>query len=175
MNAAAPKMLQSESYIRRSIAPALCRAALGAPEKRNRCLFFRPVSSFFGKLSTGYPQMRAIMLTLLLVLLSGCALCGSFVAVKASRDTQGAVRLLGERLAELQPETPLTPAQVVQLAELKDALERTEDLLTRVNRREIARAKKREADGTYALPLGNDKDALRRLAGLRAGHPAPHR
>lgn len=69
----------------------------------------------------------------------------------------------------------LTPARLAQLAEVNTALDRAEQLLLKVNRREIAAAKKRDSDGTYISGAnGSDKDALRRRAGLRAGHPAPH-
>jgi hypothetical protein len=69
----------------------------------------------------------------------------------------------------------LTPSKLAALAEFSEALTRAEELLAKVNRREIARAKSRADDGTYIKPNGaTTKDQLRMRAGLVAGRPAPH-
>jgi len=80
------------------------------------------------------------------------------------------------RLSEMEKQTPLTASKLAALAEYNESLQRCEELLLKVNRREIARAKKRSDDGTFsdAEPL-TLKDQLRKRAGLIAGKPAPHR
>jgi len=80
------------------------------------------------------------------------------------------------RLAAWEKSERLTPQRLAELAEVNEAVKRAEELLVKVNRREIARAKPRAEDGTYTpWANGSDKDALRRRAGLRAGQPAPHK
>lgn len=80
-------------------------------------------------------------------------------------------------LSQLERTERLTPSRLAELAEFREALSRCEQLLEKVNRREIAAAKRRADDGTFA-PNGGDvaslKDALRRKAGLKAGEPARH-
>jgi hypothetical protein len=67
---------------------------------------------------------------------------------------------------------PLTASHLAALAEMNESLKRGEDLLLKVNRREIANAKARAGNGTFegATP----KDRLRAMAGLRAGTVPRH-
>lgn len=93
-----------------------------------------------------------------------------------------AARVLGLQLRLEQCETQLaniertermTPAKLAELSEVNEGVQRAQDLLKKLNQREVMRA--RRDDGTYAPMNGSDKDALRRRAGLRAGMPAPHK
>ena len=65
----------------------------------------------------------------------------------------------------------LTPSKVAELAEFKDAIEKADALLARINQREVMRARRADAAPVSQL---SDKDELRRRAGLVAGRPAPH-
>jgi len=83
---------------------------------------------------------------------------------------------LERRLASWEKSERLTPQRLAELAEVSEAVKRAEELLVKVNRREIARAKPRAEDGEFRpWANGSDKDALRRRAGLVAGQPAPHK
>lgn len=84
-------------------------------------------------------------------------------------------RLSGE-LSTMERTERLTPSKLAELAEFREALDRCEQLLEKVNRREIARSKPRADDGTFTQTgdVASLKDALRKRAGLRAGQPAPH-
>lgn len=78
-------------------------------------------------------------------------------------------------LSDVERSERLTPSKLAQLSDVNEALARAEDLLSKVNRREIARAKARTDDGTFAAPtVSTLKDQLRAKAGLRAGQPALH-
>lgn len=102
-----------------------------------------------------------------------CACAGSVWALRTIFATRA--QLLS-KLYEMEKQTPLTASKLAALAEYNESLQRCEELLLKVNRREIARAKKRTDDGTFtdAEPL-TLKDQLRKRAGLIAGKPAPHR
>lgn len=138
------------------------------------------LSSDFCKLSTGYPQAAggtvgawAIfgLWTSLCVAICACGL--SAWAVKRTFAMDAALRF---RLSEMEKSTLLTPSKLSALAEYNESLQRCEELLLKVNRREIARAKKRSDDGTFTdQPALTLKDQLRKRAGLVAGQPAPHR
>lgn len=77
-------------------------------------------------------------------------------------------------LAQLERTERLTPSKLAELGELREAVSRADALLVKVNRREIAAAKRRDDAGQFAGSNGADKDELRRRAGLRAGEPARH-
>lgn len=77
---------------------------------------------------------------------------------------------LGSRLDQMPT---LTPSSLVALAELKESLQRGEELLAKVNRREIANAKARGENGTFSGGA-TLKDQLRAQAGLRAGQVPRH-
>jgi len=69
----------------------------------------------------------------------------------------------------------MTPTRLAELAEFKESLSRAEELLVKVNRREIARGKARNGAGEFVDSSPTSvKDELRKRAGLRAGQPAPH-
>lgn len=68
---------------------------------------------------------------------------------------------------------PLTSSSLAALAEMQDSLKRGEELLLKVNRREIANAKNRASDGTFNTGA-TLKDQLRAQAGLRAGQVPRH-
>lgn len=93
---------------------------------------------------------------------------------RASEASAICARLSGT-VSELEATKPLTPSTLAELAELREAVTRAEDLLVKVNRREIARSKSRDEAGQFARLNGaTSKDELRARAGLRAGVPAPH-
>lgn len=86
-----------------------------------------------------------------------------------------AVHQLRRAVASIERAERLTPTKLAELAEFSESLRRAEELLVKVNRREIARAKPRNGAGEFEPAAGETvKDALRRRAGLRAGQPAPH-
>lgn len=113
-----------------------------------------------------------IFASLLLTVLAFCASAYALSVAKASSAT--AARALS-KLSTVETSERLTPSKLAELSEFQEALSRAEELLHKVNRREIARAKARAEDGTYVKPNGAiTKDQLRARAGLIAGRPAPH-
>jgi len=138
-------------------------------------------------LSTGCPQLAQssvhnyargvqtlwIFLSCLALFAAICACVLSGLALKRGSVTSAAAL---SKLSEMEKAERLTPSKLAALAEFNESLARAEELLVKVNRREIARAKKRADDGTFtdAEPL-TLKDQLRKRAGLVAGKPAPHR
>lgn len=109
-------------------------------------------------------------------LLAVIALTAAITAHFLLRRLFATVAQLSGAVSQLERTERLTPSRLAELAEFREALSRAEQLLEKVNRREIARAKPRAEDGTYARSNGAavTKDELRARAGLRAGHPAPH-
>lgn len=108
-------------------------------------------------------------------LLTGLALFASAFALRIAMTLSATIASVQSKLSELEKSERLTPSRLAALAEFSEALTRCEELLVKVNRREIARAKPRTDDGTYAKPNGAEsKDQLRMRAGLIAGRPAPH-
>lgn len=109
-------------------------------------------------------------------LLAGLAICASVYAVLVARTASATAVTCSWTISALEKAERLTPSKLAELSEFNAALQRAEELLLKVNRREIARAKARESDGTYSPPngAGTLKDQLRAKAGLRAGQPAPH-
>ena len=89
--------------------------------------------------------------------------------------TAVAVHRLRAMFQAFETSERMTPTKFAQLVEVNEALQRAEELLVKVNRREVARAKRRDDAGQF-VPSGPEslKDHLRRQAGLRAGKPAPH-
>jgi hypothetical protein len=114
-----------------------------------------------------------IFLSLLSV---ACAVTACAVAVFSSRRLSVTVAQLSGEVSQLERTERLTPSKLAELAEFREALQRAEQLLEKVNRREIARSKARADDGTFTQTgdVSSLKDALRKRAGLRAGQPAPH-
>lgn len=138
------------------------------------------LSSDFLYLSTRNPQVihrqasivPTIALTVGILVTFALALGGFLVLGVRYAQLRELVEMLNTQVANVERSERLTPARLAELAEVKAATERATELLTKVNRREIAAAKRRDHDGTFAN--GSDKDELRRRAGLVAGKPAPH-
>lgn len=109
-------------------------------------------------------------------LLTVPALYASAAAWTATRKLFVDLATVQLQLSELEKSERLTPSKLAALTEFNEALTRCEELLVKVNRREVARAKARADDGTYVKPNGaaTSKDQLRVRAGLVAGRPAPH-
>lgn len=109
-------------------------------------------------------------------LLTVPALYASAAAWTGLRRLSADLATVQSQLCELETSERLTPSKLAALAEFSEALTRCEELLVKVNRREVARAKARAEDGTYVKPNGaaTNKDQLRIRAGLTAGRPAPH-
>jgi len=110
-----------------------------------------------------------------LFLLTAAAFSASVYALRRCTALYVTLASVSSRCSALETQERLTPSKLAALSEFSEALTRAEELLLKVNRREIARAKARSEDGTFAVN-GTDslKDQLRRRAGLRAGQPAPH-
>lgn len=101
------------------------------------------------------------------------AIGAAIVARSYRRDMQG----ISARLASISGEVSRlattehsTVSTLAELAEVRDAIDKGNELLKRVNQREVMRARR-----NGALDFGATKDDLRRAAGLVAGKPAPHR
>lgn len=74
-------------------------------------------------------------------------------------------------LSRFEAAERLTPSRLAELAAVRDAVEKGNDLLKRVNSREVMRARRMNGDHDP----NETKDDLRRRAGLIAGRPAPHK
>lgn len=110
-----------------------------------------------------------------LFLLTGLAFCASAYVLRRCIALSATLASVNSRLSAVETQERLTPSKLAALSEFSDALTRAEELLLKVNRREIARAKKRSDDGTFTVNgAASLKDQLRARAGLRAGMPAPH-
>jgi len=110
-----------------------------------------------------------------LCLLTALAFSASAYALRRCIALSATLASVKSQLSAVETQERLTPSKLVALQEFSEALTRCEELLVKVNRREIARAKSRADDGTYIKPNGAiTKDQLRMRAGLVAGRPAPH-
>lgn len=109
-----------------------------------------------------------------LFLLTAVALYASVLGLRRCTALYATLASVQSRCSALETAPRLTPLMLAELSEFSEALKRAEELLVKVNRREIARAKPRADDGTYLNGGRSLKDQLRERAGLRAGHPAPH-
>jgi len=114
-----------------------------------------------------------IVWTFTFLVLTGIAIAA--VLWLAGRDLRLELRLqeLERMFAQLERSERLTPTKLAELGEVNEGIKRGEQLLKKLNQREVMR--ERRADGSYAHMNGSDKDALRRRAGLVAGQPAPHK
>jgi Asp-tRNA(Asn)/Glu-tRNA(Gln) amidotransferase A subunit family amidase len=100
------------------------------------------------------------------------AICAVLWAVSVTFRLSATIARVQSQLSDLQKTERLTPSRIAQLSEFNEALNRAEELLVKVNRREIARSKARDTDGTFTGSPAALKDHLRQKAGLRAGqHP----
>lgn len=126
-------------------------------------------------MSTGYPQALvgwAIFTSFGSIALAICAVL--WVRFQNLRLFAALARMQSA-LSDMERTERLTPSKLAQLSDVQEALTRAEELLAKVNRREIARAKRRSDDGTFeSATAGSLKDQLRAKAGLRAGQPALH-
>lgn len=110
-----------------------------------------------------------------LCLLTGAAFFASGYAIRRCIALSATLASVSSRCSELEMGERLTPSKLAALSEFSEALTRAEELLLKVNRREIARAKKRSDDGTFTVNGSESlKDQLRRRAGLRAGEVPKH-
>lgn len=109
-----------------------------------------------------------------LFLLTAAALYASGRAIAAANRACAESASALSRVSEVETSERLTPSKLAALSEFNEALQRCEELLVKVNRREIARAKPRSDDGTFNGAPRDLKDQLRMRAGLRAGQPARH-
>lgn len=110
----------------------------------------------------------------MIFLVTGAAICALAYSVWAARAASAMAAHALSMISGLEKSERLTPSKLAELAEFNEGLKRAEELLVKVNRREIARAKKRSDDGTFVNGAHSPKDELRIRAGLRAGRPAPH-
>lgn len=117
-------------------------------------------------------MLHAAWLFASILLTIGAVIASVFALLTARRAFATAAHCSGS-IREWEKTERLTPSKLAELAEFNDAVKRSEELLAKVNRREIARAKQRDAEGQFATSSGS-KDDLRRIAGLRAGQPARH-
>ncbi len=115
-----------------------------------------------------------------LFLLTGVAFSASAYALRRITALSATIANALSKLSEVETSERLTPSKLAALSEFNEALTRAEELLVKVNRREIARAKKDETSGKFVHRANGSggltlKDQLRAQAGLRAGMPAPHK
>lgn len=116
-----------------------------------------------------------LLIALCALLTAGIAIANAVNARRRASEACATCARLSGIVSELEATKPLTPSSLAELAELREAVTRAEDLLVKVNRREIARSKSRDEAGQFARLNGHtSKDELRARAGLRAGLPAPH-
>lgn len=104
------------------------------------------------------------------------ALARSTAAARMTARLSAEIATFSSALSDLERSERLTPSKLAELAEFKESVSRAEDLLVKVNRREIARAKRRDDEGQFTGNgnVASIKDQLRARAGLVAGRPAPH-
>jgi hypothetical protein len=114
-----------------------------------------------------------------LFLLTAGACCASAIALRRATTAFATAANALSKASEVEKSERLTPSKLAAFSEFSEALTRAEELLVKVNRREIARAKKDETTGKFVVRANGSgpmsvKDELRLRAGLRAGMPAPH-
>lgn len=113
-----------------------------------------------------------------LFLLTAVAFSASVYALRRCIVLSATLASVSLRCSEVETTERLTPSKLAALSEFNEALTRAEELLVKVNRREIARAKKNEVTGKFVRANGSAgmslKDQLRVQAGLKAGQAAPH-
>lgn len=111
------------------------------------------------------------------LLLPLCACSAAAIAVawtiRASRALSALAAEFYTWRSKVETTTLSTSGSLIELAEMRESLKRAEDLLVKVNRREIANGKTRAVNGTFdgGATL---KDQLRARAGLRAGQVPRH-
>jgi hypothetical protein len=110
----------------------------------------------------------------LLLPLCACSAAGIAVAwtIRVSRALSALAADFYTWRSKVETTTLSTSSSLIDLAEMRESLKRAEDLLVKVNRREIANAKTRSGNGTFEG--ATSKDRLRAMAGLRAGQVPRH-
>lgn len=116
-------------------------------------------------------------MTWLFVLLTSLAVLLGAVAVLIAVRTATAMKAFSAEFAQCYGDLSdkvskmhSTSSTRVELAEMHDAIGKAEELLKKVNQREVMRARR----SGNAIDPAATKDELRRAAGLVAGKPAPH-
>ena len=109
-------------------------------------------------------------------LLSTIALIASAFAILAALRASAAIAKALGSLSSLEKSERLTPSRLAELADVRDAIDKGNALLKRINQRAVMAERRKEANGTDAEPSdpASLKAYLRRKAGLVAGKPAPH-
>ena len=109
-------------------------------------------------------------------LFSTIALIASALAILGALRASAATANLHGLLSSLEKSERLTPSRLAELADVRDAIEKANALLKRVNSREAMRARNQKNLDVELVP--DDPAALkaylRRKAGLVAGKPAAH-
>lgn len=137
-----------------------------------RCTIEQSYPQVIHRLIDGKMSTWAIFTLCLLNLL---AFCASAYALAVANRCSAMIASALETISAVEKSERLTPSRLAELSEFREAIQRAEELLVKVNRREIARAKPRAEDGTYVNRNATlSKDDLRARAGLIAGRPAPH-
>jgi hypothetical protein len=115
--------------------------------------------------------MQTWLLALILTVSVLFALSACVISLQTRTDISAEIARLSSKLSAWEKAERLTPSQLVELSELRDACEKGNALLKKIAQRETMRD--RRAAEVVDLPTGS-KDDLRRRAGLVAGRPAPH-
>jgi ABC-type multidrug transport system fused ATPase/permease subunit len=110
------------------------------------------------------------LVALIAVLFAAIAASAARSAARLTREVSASVARLSGELSERATTKDLTASSLAELAELRDAIDKGNELLKRVNQREVMRARRETPINPHA-----SKDELRRAAGLVAGKPAPHK
>lgn len=117
--------------------------------------------------------MPTWILALLLTVSLAFALSACVISLQTRTDISAELARISSRVSQLAKAEHLTPSQLVELSELRDACEKGNALLKKISQRETMRDR-RETGSTASTFNTSDKDELRRRAGLVAGRPAPH-
>lgn len=115
--------------------------------------------------------MQTWVYALFLTIGIATALSACVISLQTRTDISAELARLSAKLSAWEKVERLTPSQLVELSELKDACEKGNALLKKISQREVMRARREEQ---LAEPTISDKDALRRRAGIIPGRPAPH-
>lgn len=117
--------------------------------------------------------MPTWILALLLTVSLAFALSACVISLQTRTDISAELARISSRVSQLAKAEHLTPSQLVELSELRDACEKGNALLKKISQRETMRDRREAGNGASAAHV-SDKDELRRRAGLIAGRPAPH-
>lgn len=118
--------------------------------------------------------MATWLLALILTVSVAFALSACVISLQTRTDISAEIVRLSAKLSAWEKAERLTPSQLVELSELKDACEKGNALLKKISQRETMRDRREATSSEVKSETISDKDALRRRAGLVAGRPAPH-